>query len=81
MTEKGHIQAKDRLTHWQQLGIRPSHIYHSAMLRTQQTALPFCRYYDMPQAHDLLDELNHQRHLGGCTPSDECQLVANGGAR
>lgn len=59
LTEKGHIQAKDRLTHWQQLGIRPSRIYHSAMLRTQQTALPFCRYYNMPTSIlDLLDELN-----------------------
>ncbi|OPH37796.1 histidine phosphatase family protein [Moraxella equi] len=59
LTEKGHIQAKDRLAHWQQLGIRPSRIYHSAMLRTQQTALPFCRYYDMPTSTlNLLDELN-----------------------
>lgn len=59
LTEKGHAQAKDRLTHWQQLGIRPSHIYHSAMLHTQQTALPFCRYYDMPTSTlNLLDELN-----------------------
>ncbi|MBE9590374.1 histidine phosphatase family protein [Moraxella sp. K127] len=59
LTEKGHTQAKNRLTHWQQLGIRPSHIYHSAMLRTQQTALPFCQYYDMTASTlDLLDELN-----------------------
>ncbi|OOR91961.1 histidine phosphatase family protein [Moraxella bovis] len=59
LTEKGHTQAKDRLAHWQRLGIHPSRIYHSAMLRTQQTALPFCQYYDMPTSTlDLLDELN-----------------------
>lgn len=59
LTQKGHTQARDRLVHWQQLGIHPSHIYHSAMLRTQQTALPFCQHYDMTASTlDFLDELN-----------------------
>lgn len=59
LTDKGHTQAQARLRYWLDLNVRPSHIYHSNMVRTYETALPFCQHYQMTASTlGLLDELN-----------------------
>lgn len=57
LTELGQTQAKILLKNWQKMGLKPSHIYHSQMLRAKQTAQVFADNFNLPlQEIDLLNE-------------------------
>ena len=59
ITDLGQSQAQDLCQYWQANLPAPSTIYHSQMLRTQQTAQPFYQYYDIaPHEWGLLNELS-----------------------
>ena len=57
LTELGKQQANEVLAFWQNNLSRPTHIYHSQMLRTKQTAQFFADYFDiLPKELSLLNE-------------------------
>ncbi len=59
ITDQGMEQAKKLCAKWQAALPTPSAIYCSQMLRTQQTAQPFCEHYQLAaQQLELLNELS-----------------------
>lgn len=59
ITDKGQTQAQLLCQYWQTTMPAPSAIYHSQMLRTRQTAQPFCDHYGIaPSELALLNELS-----------------------
>lgn len=59
ITEQGVAQAQKLCDYWQKVLPAPTTIYCSQMLRTQQTAQPFCQYYQLQaQQLELLNELS-----------------------
>ena len=59
ITEQGIEQAQKLCADWQNSLPTPSAIYCSQMLRTQQTAQPFCEHYQLAaQPLELLNELS-----------------------
>lgn len=68
LTELGQTQAKILLENWQKMGLTPSHIYHSQMLRAKQTAQVFADNFNLPLQE--LDLLNEFRCLSFATVAD-----------